>query len=639
MGGQGSTESPVQRSHVPGKRTLTETLSPVQARSGPPSMASSSPAPAVGSPPVTSAARPTLESLFGGQGVAQPSAGPGAPLPSSLRQKMEAAFATDFSAVRVHEGGGAPAMAAVAYTCGNDLHFAPGRFDPASQAGQELIGHELTHVVQQRAGRVATPRGQGAPINADPALEAEADALGAQAARGEPAAVAGGGGGAVPGAIQRKIGFEFQLQNSLCWQVTDPEHYQEAMQAPKESGNPYRERIPKPRTLLQSKGFELQADDGAVSGTSELEIVTEAFEEDKAGAKAMKQAMSSIMALGDRLQHLQPAFSHRGLCAPAGELGGIGKVMDPHGHLLALGDNTYVSPQATGAIRLDQIFKVMEDFASHDSVPGESGETAQLRQGKSGLGGRGLTNDGHSRLGEGVACAAYGLAQYKAQHHLDDWVPSNEIKSLLGLVVSYLLMGSQPIDAYPKTIAPLLSRTPLHLLFGRLPPVEQGMFRSGDFLQLVGLALPGMDFTLPVFQFGVYTGERYGEKRSKAHVASGRDITRMLDRLTRDLWILSIPIKDALTQDAFQRGFDDDEGVEAAAELESLGSWQELGAVGAKKKRDRIPAGIFELRTLSKIPFTWIPLLADAFYQYVVAVNQQKEAYLQIDEKKLQKLG
>jgi len=591
----------------------------------------------VGSAPITSAAQPTLEALFGGQGVARPSSGPGAPLPSPLREKMEAAFATDFSAVRVHEGGAAPAMAAVAYTCGNDLHFAPGRYDPASQAGQELIGHELTHVVQQRAGRVATPRGQGAPINADPALEAEADALGAKAARGEPAAVAGGGG-AGPGAIQRKIGFEFQLQSSLCWQVTDPDHYQEAMQAPKEIGNPYRERIPKPRPLLQSRGFELQADDGSIGGTSELEIVTEAFEEDKAGAKAMKQAMSGIMALGDRLQHLQPAFSHRGMCAPAGELGGIGKVVNPHGHLLALGDNTFISPQATGAIRLDQIFKVMEDFASHDSVPGESGEIAHLRQGKSGLGGRGLTNEGHSRLGEGVSCAAQGLAQYKAKHRLDDWVPSNEIKSLLGLVVSYLLMGSQPIDAYPKTIAPLLSRTPMHLLFARLPPVEQGMFRSGAFLQLVQLAVPGMDFTLPVFQFGVYTGERYAEKRSKAQSTSGRDITRMLDRLTRELWILSIPIKDVLTQDAFS-GFDDDEGREAAAELESLGSWQELGAVGAKKKRDRIPAGIFELRTLSKIPFTWIPLLADAFYQYVVAVNQQKEAYLQIDEKKQQKLG
>jgi hypothetical protein len=44
-------------------------------------------------------------------------------------------------------------------------------------------------VILQQAGRVAVPQGKGAPINADPALEAEADRLGAAAVRArEPAA-------------------------------------------------------------------------------------------------------------------------------------------------------------------------------------------------------------------------------------------------------------------------------------------------------------------------------------------------------------------------------------------------------------------------------------------------------------------
>jgi hypothetical protein len=44
----------------------------------------------------------------------------------------------------------------------------------------------LTHVVQQRQGRVAAPQGKGFPVNAEQHLEKEADQLGDQAVRGEP---------------------------------------------------------------------------------------------------------------------------------------------------------------------------------------------------------------------------------------------------------------------------------------------------------------------------------------------------------------------------------------------------------------------------------------------------------------------
>lgn len=94
---------------------------------------------------------------------------------------MEGFFGHDFSSVRIHEGPQAASLGAIAYTQGTDIHFSPGQFRPGNGAGRELLGHELTHVVQQRAGRVPIPQGKGAPINADPALEAEADHLGKQA--------------------------------------------------------------------------------------------------------------------------------------------------------------------------------------------------------------------------------------------------------------------------------------------------------------------------------------------------------------------------------------------------------------------------------------------------------------------------
>ena len=67
-------------------------------------------------------------------------------------------------------------VGARAYTQGSDIHFAPGQFKPGTSAGKRLLGHELTHVVQQRAGLVK-PTGSvgGLPFNDNPAFEKQAD--------------------------------------------------------------------------------------------------------------------------------------------------------------------------------------------------------------------------------------------------------------------------------------------------------------------------------------------------------------------------------------------------------------------------------------------------------------------------------
>ena len=125
-------------------------------------------------------------------------------LPSAVQSKMEDAFDFNFGGVRVHEGGQAKEMGALAYTQGADVHFAPGQYDPGSSHGQQLIGHELAHVVQQSEGRVAaTTQLKGADLNEDSVLEREADDWGARAARGESIARTGGGGAGGNGPIQR----------------------------------------------------------------------------------------------------------------------------------------------------------------------------------------------------------------------------------------------------------------------------------------------------------------------------------------------------------------------------------------------------------------------------------------------------
>jgi GNAT superfamily N-acetyltransferase len=112
--------------------------------------------------------------------------GGGRPLPDVLRGRMEAALGADFSAVRVHVGPQAERIGAIAFTLGSDIYFAPGRFQPDTAPGQQLLGHELAHVVQQRQGRVRNPMGSGVAVVQDRALEAEADRLGQRAATSPP---------------------------------------------------------------------------------------------------------------------------------------------------------------------------------------------------------------------------------------------------------------------------------------------------------------------------------------------------------------------------------------------------------------------------------------------------------------------
>ena len=129
--------------------------------------------------------RPTIQMKPGphARPVSSPLTTIGLPLPPEVRKKMESALGANFSNVRVHVGLGAEQIGAVAFTCGDRIHFAPGQYNPHTLKGQILLGHELTHVVQQREGRVKSPfGGGGVAIVQDQALEDEADRVGLRAA-------------------------------------------------------------------------------------------------------------------------------------------------------------------------------------------------------------------------------------------------------------------------------------------------------------------------------------------------------------------------------------------------------------------------------------------------------------------------
>ena len=105
-------------------------------------------------------------------------------LPSNVKNQMESNLQADFSSVKIKESEKATQAGALAYTQGDEITFAPGKFQPHNQDGQELLGHELTHVLQQRSMNIPTTKQQkGLSINDDPALENQADQMGKLAAQ------------------------------------------------------------------------------------------------------------------------------------------------------------------------------------------------------------------------------------------------------------------------------------------------------------------------------------------------------------------------------------------------------------------------------------------------------------------------
>lgn len=82
--------------------------------------------------------------------------GGGAGLPGRVQRKLESSFGADLGGVRVHAGAASAAAAgqigADAFTSGQDVHFAAGRYQPGTPAGDRLIAHEVAHTLQQRSG-------------------------------------------------------------------------------------------------------------------------------------------------------------------------------------------------------------------------------------------------------------------------------------------------------------------------------------------------------------------------------------------------------------------------------------------------------------------------------------------------------
>ena len=98
-----------------------------------------------------------LESADSSQtGVEQVLATSGRELEQPVKDDMQRRFGHDFSRVRVHADSEASESArrlnALAYTAGQHIVFAAGRYNLGHSEGRRLLSHELVHVMQQQGG-------------------------------------------------------------------------------------------------------------------------------------------------------------------------------------------------------------------------------------------------------------------------------------------------------------------------------------------------------------------------------------------------------------------------------------------------------------------------------------------------------
>ena len=103
-------------------------------------------------------------------------------LDKQMRNRMERQFGLNFSAVRLVESDLPGKLGADAVAQGDLIRFAPGAFHPETAQGEQLLSHELSHVVQQSRGQ-----GMGGVAGmpwVDAGTESGADAMAAQAMSG-----------------------------------------------------------------------------------------------------------------------------------------------------------------------------------------------------------------------------------------------------------------------------------------------------------------------------------------------------------------------------------------------------------------------------------------------------------------------
>ena len=382
--------------------------------------------------------------------------GTGQALSGEVRAFMEPRFGTDFSGVRVHTGAEASQLnrqlSAQAFTHGQDIYMGEGKYSPGSTDGRHLLAHELTHVVQQT-----------------------------------------GGGAAAQAKLQRKVGFEFEMNHWSTWQAVpvdavddqteiktraaqSREEYREAVRAEDENRSKWK-RLPKGAVMVENGNLELTADD--FGNGSDLELRSKAMDETDAGTVAATAGLvdDSLDEMGVEMRAAARAYHQ----LRARDLTGV--IKRPETFLTTVNpDKKTGKPQITTGVRLEALPTLIRNmFPDPDETAEERGRRAEGRQK-----GTGFNQDTQQAgpllviMGNAPGKAERAIASYAAKHKHAPTSASDKLKGLTALLIAYLDMGkSGLVRSYAKTIAPIMARTDFANMFAMLPTTERDYY-AGD---------------------------------------------------------------------------------------------------------------------------------------------------------------
>jgi hypothetical protein len=565
---------------------------------------------------------------------------PGQPLDESTRTEMQARLGADFSSVRVHSGPlaqrSATQLGARAYTSGEHVVIGPGGAD------RHTLAHELTHVVQQRAGQVdGTDNGAGYRVS-DPAdrFEVAAERNARRVLSGPtPDAVAGGpepehGRETGSAAVQRSVGFEFettaetlavdpglrtseregrnfikQFQSRGVWEgraATDPNSLE------------YMGRgLTKKETIANVANlFTVEADE-ASNGGSDLEFVTAAFPENAAGLARLQLAMTLITAVA---QHLSadgaPVFDGRQVAGwvsgralpvsgPGPTAGATGKkrgtikklVSSERAREYAVKNVGSISarPQTTAGVLLSRIPDLMREITT-TPAGGQPPINPMAFEDM----GRGQVQARALQQVNGYLGAGFVVPSADPQQN-PPAPPSAELRGLLTLIATYLIPGAAPRGpSFVKGIAPLLARTDFATIYAQLPEAEKINFKAD----------PGIFIDLALHAAGMPTAD--------APVVAGLIGAAQVNirHVTRRTWLQGMVDGTDLMSSAGYAQYDwgRTDNAELSQEFESM------GAMGAKMDPDDKP--IMELRRMQpRVPFDQWGTLAVTAFEIIRQVN------------------
>jgi hypothetical protein len=353
--------------------------------------------------------------------IAQASIGGGQPIPEPVRAPLEQAIGAQFDGVRVHTGERADDLArslrARAFTTGRDIFFRQGQYQPSTSAGQQVLAHELAHVVQQ----------------------ADSSAQGGRAL------------------VQRAVGLEFETDWGIHG-LSDP-----AVQAP--AGK----RLKKHTAYKQGQGFTVQVDEasrgwepGYDGLNRQIEFVVDPHPESVEGGQRLNRTMRALIAEVTRLDDLrkqsknnQKRFPYPGTTQKTWVF--------PEAKTTAI-DGIHARAQATVGLSLPAISRLalMEEEKLRATSRTQGIGVSYAHRGA-------VLPEVKGEFIHGAAAAE----QIKGA--------SPELRGLVTLLALYIKVfhgAGTKKKPYVKGYLPLLAKTNFATMYMHLPPLEREQYRS-----------------------------------------------------------------------------------------------------------------------------------------------------------------